>query len=105
MKPRPADWRGRRYEDATRFAAERATGDWWRQNSIRLRIAEIGMWVLLLAGCLAAVTLIHAAQGIKAQADAEYLRARQRREQWEQRLCQQWPKWCLEERANWAAGK
>lgn len=102
---RPSDWRGQRYEDATRFAAERATGDWWRQNWIRLKIAEVGMWALLLMGCLAAVTIIHAAQGIKADAEAEFLRARQRREQWEARLCREWPKWCREERASWAAGR
>lgn len=102
---RPSDWRGRWIEDRTRFAAERATGDWWRQYRIRLKIAEVGMWVLLLAGCVAAVTLIHAAQGYKAKAEAEYLRVQHRREQWEQRLCREWPKWCREERASWAAGR
>ncbi len=105
MKPRPPDWRGRRYEDATRFAAERATGDWWRQYRFRLKIAEAGMGALLLLGCLSAVTIIQAAQGVKAEAEAEHLKARQHRERWEQRLCREWPKWCLEERASWAAGR
>ena len=97
---KPVDWRGRRYEDATRFAAERSTGEWWRQNRIRLKIAEIGMWALLLAGCLSAVTLIQAAQGVKASAEAEWLRARQWRERIEARYCREWPKWCQEERAK-----
>ena len=101
---RPIDWRGRRMEDVSRFAAERATGDWWRQNCVRLKIAELGMWALMLAGFLAGLTFLHAAQGIKAEAEAEFLRARQRRQQIEARYCREWKKWCEEERGRWAAG-
>ena len=101
---RPIDWRGRRIEDASRFAAERATGDWWRQHCIRLKIAEIGMWALMLAGFLAGLTFLHAAQGVKAEAEAEWLRARQQRELIEARRCREWPKWCQEERGSRAVG-